>query len=283
MNDDKRRLHLPNRLSKLNLDFSRLWLTRPLRRSSKAPQPAIEIEQPIVDAHLHQPPAEEPHRPRTPVFTRPPPGLVLKPSALPSPTFTFGKTPYRLACVAEVQAAKDKERLRVWDHVLQPIRVPQLLPLKLKLSLPGFDWNDQPPVVSPMKDMARLKAERTGRLTGEPSPLLPSSPNYSISSEEELPALFHGYAELEASEFSEDEFLGFFRDRRYAFEQEEPEDETYFGDEEDNGRKLMGNKVDGDCFAWLEDDLACLFIREAVQGTHQYSAQPLLAQHFSED
>ncbi|KAG6841159.1 hypothetical protein C0991_001287 [Blastosporella zonata] len=208
-------LQIPSSLSKLNLDLSSLWLIRKPSKQSPASSPTVEPEKPIVNAQVEQLPTNEPPRARTPVFTRPPPGFVFKPLALPSPTFTFGETPYRLPCVAEVQAARKRERMRVWEEAAQkPIQLPELMPLKLQLALPDFDWNDQPSdLSSPLEDVAF----RAGRADTRLSPNFFSPKNFECS----------------RSPFTDEFDTDPFPRRCFGFDEDGLEDEAYFGDVED--------------------------------------------------
>ncbi|KAG6917858.1 hypothetical protein DXG01_000763 [Tephrocybe rancida] len=224
-------LELPSSLSALNLDLGRLWLTRTVKKPEQ-PKPRVVEEEP---------------RARTPVFTRPPPGLVMKPSVLPSPTFTFGKPRYLLECVAEMQSSMS-------------IQLPNLLPFALKL--PGFDWDDQPSVLfSPMNDAGTLKKRRAGRDNRQLSPLLPSPqrPLLVSDTEGDSSPSNEGLMDVDDADESDDDNP---RWPCYAFlEEARHEDVAYFGDEEDNRmiRRPRSTRTPVDSFTWLEGELEDLF------------------------
>ncbi|KAG6901955.1 hypothetical protein C0995_006182 [Termitomyces sp. Mi166 len=255
----KPKLQLPSHLYTLKLKLSLLWLTRTPRKSRP--------EQPSSFSPTD---SDNPLKPRTPVFTRPP---------LPTeePFEPSMRPPLPVSCPAPSFIVN----LNLDDSspVPMPIKLPQLLPFTLTTNDEVFDWDSQPSVVlSPMGNIDTVspkKRARRGRVGGAKyaSPLLPSRtkrdrdvvgpPSAAVWEHDWMP-LERSFVDYEDPDSPDDGDL-FWPDFSC--------DEEYFGDTEDSSsdseeettRAAVG--PDGgakamDCFSWLDAELEYLSLHE---------------------
>ncbi|KAG6812260.1 hypothetical protein H0H92_003716 [Tricholoma furcatifolium] len=243
------RLKLPSSLANLNIDLGRIWLTRVPRK------PTFLISR-IDDESKY---LEQKPRPkdRTPVFTRPPPGMVLKPTFLSTPDLF---RPLSFSFALHPEPPKQEETSPA------PIQLPKLLPFCL--SLPGFDWDDQTTVLrSPMSGAVTSDKRRAGRGVKYLSPLARSPQNRGVRKAFILPLgrsstpLSEGY---DSDDLQDDQAssLCLFPQRDEASDIQAEDDWS----DTDNLDVRLSETVDGthhetvkDCLVWLDGELENLF------------------------